>query len=88
MQVQHNPSPLEDCFLCLWLDCGFKTPSSEEMVDYSILSIAYLLADPKLAQVRHVNFHGFHTKIKAHGRALLERENLPRCRLSQRYRIY
>ena len=39
IQVQHNPPPLEDCFLCLWLDCGFKTPSSEEMVDNSISSI-------------------------------------------------
>jgi len=66
-EVQHNPPPLEDCFLCLWLECGFKTPSSEEMV-------------------RHINFHGFHTKIKAHGQALLERENLSRCSLSQSQR--
>lgn len=66
-EVQHNPQPLEDCFLCLWLDCGFKTPSSEEMV-------------------RHINFHGFHTKIKAHGKALLERKNLPQCTLSQSQR--
>jgi len=66
-EVQHIPPPLEDCFLCLWADCGFKTPSSEEMV-------------------RHINFHGFHAKIKAHGQALLERENLSTCSLSQSQR--
>merc|ERR1712126_721967 len=63
--VQQNLPPLEDCFLCLWMDCGFKTPSSQEMV-------------------RHANFHGFHTKLKAHGQAVMSRERLPPCSLPGR----
>ena len=50
-QVQQNLPPLEDCFLCLWMDCGFKTPSSQEMVRHLSLILTHFSASGEACQL-------------------------------------
>ena len=82
-QVIHNPPPLSDSFRCLWHECSFETINSSEIVRAS-LSLDH--NSYSFFQVRHINYHAFHTKVKCHGRNMLLINNMKPCKMESSQR--
>ena len=83
-EVIHNPPPLSDSFRCLWHGCNFETINSSEMVRaFLILTSCFTFFH---CQVRHINYHAFHTKVKCHGRNMLMINNMKPCKMDSAQR--